>query len=219
MKSKRLRAIASLIKRDDQVLDIGCDHGYLGIYLKENNLCKEIYLSDINQNALNNALNNLKKRNLKIDCFISNGLKNIDTKNINTVVMSGMGTQTILNILEEKEKLKTIDKLIIQSNNNLDILRKGVNKKGYYLQEEITIFEKDIWYVISLFTKEKKKRTNKELTYGLVKRDKIEYFKYRIQEIDIILKKIPKKHFLLKYKLKKQKSDLTKLLKKCQSIS
>ena len=55
MINKKLKAIASFINTQDTVVDIGCDHAYLAIYLKENKLCKNVYASDINENALNIA--------------------------------------------------------------------------------------------------------------------------------------------------------------------
>ena len=60
MLNKKLKTIASLINKNDTVLDIGCDHAYLAIYLKQNNLCKDVYASDINSNALKQANKNIK---------------------------------------------------------------------------------------------------------------------------------------------------------------
>ena len=36
MNSKRLLAIASLISKKDSLVDVGCDHAYLDIYLIKN---------------------------------------------------------------------------------------------------------------------------------------------------------------------------------------
>ena len=33
--SKRLQAVATLVDVNSRVIDVGCDHGYLSIYLKE----------------------------------------------------------------------------------------------------------------------------------------------------------------------------------------
>ena len=56
----KLKTIASFIEKEDVVLDTCCDHAYLAIYLKQNQLCKEVYASDINENALNQAKKILK---------------------------------------------------------------------------------------------------------------------------------------------------------------
>ena len=50
--SNRLNAIAQFVDKKDSVVDVGCDHGYLSIYLKEVVKVKKIIASDINQNAL-----------------------------------------------------------------------------------------------------------------------------------------------------------------------
>ena len=52
MLNKKLKTIASLIDKNDTVLDIGCDHAYLAIYLKQNNLCK---IENIAINSNSNA--------------------------------------------------------------------------------------------------------------------------------------------------------------------
>ena len=59
--SKRLEAIASLTPCDSKVIDIGCDHGLLDIYLYQNKISTKIIASDVNKNALNNAKQNIKK--------------------------------------------------------------------------------------------------------------------------------------------------------------
>ena len=40
MLSKRLNAVASFVPKEAQAIDIGCDHGYLGIYLVKESLVK-----------------------------------------------------------------------------------------------------------------------------------------------------------------------------------
>ena len=60
--SKRLEAVATLVEVGKRVIDVGCDHAYLDIYLTENNDNKCI-ATDINRNALNIAENNIKKYN------------------------------------------------------------------------------------------------------------------------------------------------------------
>ena len=58
MLSYRLKKIASLIDPNKVVIDVGCDHGLLDIYLTlyNKNICTA---SDINKNALSSAINNI----------------------------------------------------------------------------------------------------------------------------------------------------------------
>jgi len=192
MISIRLRSIASFLSRDDRVLDIGCDHGYLGIYVTKEHLVSSITLTDIRNTALNQAKKNIEKENLNIPLILSDGLYRIDMKDINTIVISGMGSSNILKILKCKDKLKNVNKLILQSNNNLDKLRKGITNYGYQLVNEITIKEKDIWYVVCLFIKNNKAYIDDiTMQFGILKKDKILYYKYLYNKYLNIYKNLP----------------------------
>ena len=112
--SLRLKAIVKFVEKKDKLVDVGCDHGLLSIYLIENELVSKVIASDINQNALNSAINNIQKRSLNIETVLSDGIKDVNMKGINTLVISGMGTSTILHILEDSNKLKNVKKLIFK---------------------------------------------------------------------------------------------------------
>jgi len=208
MNSKRLLAIASLINKDDSIVDIGCDHGYLDIYLIKNKLYKKAIASDISENALSQAKANIEKYNLtkKIDTVVSNGLENIDVKDINTVVISGMGTSTILNILDNP-KVDSINKFIIQSNNNLEELRTAMNKRNYKIIKEIVVYEKGKYYTIIEFVHGKEKLSTTTKLLGAYNKDNIDYYKYLYDKYKGILNKIPK------YKLNKIFSTLHIVIK------
>ena len=149
--SKRLKSIADFIDDNSSLVDIGCDHGLLDIYLVQSKENIKVIASDINKNALDNAINNIKKYKLNNDIktILSNGLDNIDTKGLNTIVISGMGTHTIVGILyNNMRKLKNINTLVIQSNNDLDFLRYKVNKLGYKIVDEALVEDAGIIYTV-----------------------------------------------------------------------
>ena len=54
----RLLTAAGLVCNGKTVCDVGCDHGYLSIYLLQNNLASTIYAGDINEGPLNAAVFN-----------------------------------------------------------------------------------------------------------------------------------------------------------------
>ena len=167
--SPRLEKLASYIEENTNIIDIGCDHAFLDIYLaqKYNNI--NIIASDINSNALNNAKKNIKKYKLenKIKTILSKGLENINDKSLNTIIISGMGSHTITGILyNDLSKLKNIETLILQSNNDLDFLRTKITKIGYYIEKESLVKDSNIIYTIIVFKKGHKFYNKKELYFG-----------------------------------------------------
>jgi len=210
--SKRLKAITSYVAKDDKVVDVGCDHGLLSIYLIENNLVSKVIASDVNENALKNAISNIEKRNLHIKTVLSDGIEKIDLKDINTLIISGMGTSTILHILHDNKKLKKINKLIIQANNDHYILRENLNEKGYYLKEESYTYDKNKWYVTSLFVKSDNKNTIDVLKYGFLNNE--DYNDYLLKKNYEILKKIPFSSFKAKFNRFKEIRNIKKAIYK-----
>ena len=209
--SKRLLAIANLIDDNSKVADIGCDHGLVSIYLAMNKQNISIIASDINQNALDNAIKNINKYHLedKIKVCLSNGLDNINDE-IDTIIISGMGGHTIIDILtNNQEKLNTVNNIIIQSNNDIEYVRRKIVKLGYYISKEKLILDKNIYYTVILFTKGKKKYTNKEYYVGpiLLKENSkifIEKNNKEYTKLVNIKNNIPKRKLLIRLKILKE---------------
>ena len=212
MINKKLKAIASFINTQDTVVDIGCDHAYLAIYLKENKLCKNVYASDINENALNIAKHNIKEHNLDIETILSDGFKNIANTNIDTAVISGMGTNSILDIIGYAPQ--NINKYILCSHNNLDILRKKLYEHKLYIEKEIAIYDHKKYYVIMLVTKNYQKENRLSLKYGR-SNDK-EYLSYLLKKEQEVLNRIPKRKIKKRLKHLKNTWDLRKLIKRSE---
>ncbi len=209
MLNLKLKTITTLVNKNDIVIDMACDHAYLAIYLKENNLCQEVYASDISKNALLNAQNNIKAKNLNIKTYLSDGFNNLPNLNINTAIIAGVGTKTILNIV--KNTPSSVNKYIISSNNNYEELRTTMLKYHFYNTKEIVIKENNKYYPIILFTKNIQKETKLTLKYG--KSSNIEYFTYLLNKNYQILKNIPKLKVLNRLKVYINILNLKKLIK------
>jgi tRNA (adenine22-N1)-methyltransferase len=190
--TKRLESLISFFEKKDSLVDIGCDHAYLSIYLKKNNIVKDVICSDISKSALSGAIANIKNEEVDIKAYVSDGINDIPLDNINTILISGMGTRTITHILNDKNKLKKIKKIVIQTNNNYEEMRRFMNDSGYYLKEEKEIFDKDIWYIDMLFIKSSKKNSEEELKYGYLNNK--DYQNYLINYYDKIIFQIPKRN-------------------------
>lgn len=220
--SPRLANLAKMIDDNSNIVDIGCDHGLLDIYLMQTKNNIKIIASDINEKALNNAITNIKRAGLtkKIKTIISDGLESIDTTNLDTIVISGMGAHTITGILYNNlPKLKPINTIILQSNNDLEFLRKKITSIGYYIEDEKIVKEKKYYYTIIKFKKGHKHYNYKELFFGpilLKKKDKIfkDKIELEIKKYAILLSLVPKGHFLYKFKIKRKLYMCREVLKR-----
>jgi len=209
--SKRLELISSLIVDNSKVGDIGCDHGLLDIYLYKNKKNIQIIASDINQNALNSAIENIKKENLtdKIDVRLGGGLDPYQKGEVDTLIMAGMGTYTIIDILKNNiDKISNINSIIVQSNTKIELLRKEIVKLNYYIDEEIMLIDKGIYYTIISFKKGYKKYTKEELYFGpkLLKEQNKAFLDYHKKEkirLNYILKTLPKNKKTEKVKIER----------------
>lgn len=211
--SKRLEEISSLVPLKARVVDIGCDHGLLDIYLYQNGIVSKIIASDINENALSNAKENIKNNNLEyiIETRLGSGLEVINLNDkIDTIIISGMGAYTIVEILKNNpEILSTISTIIIQSNTKNYYIRKEITKMNYLIEEEKIVKDNNKYYTIIKFTKGYQKYTKKELYFGpklLSNSSKIfeEYKNAQYQKLKNIKKSIPKRKFMECYKIKKE---------------
>ena len=213
MLSKRLKCIADFVDCNSSIIDIGCDHGFLDIYLTLNKNCKCI-ASDISENVLVNTRKNIDKYNMngKIDIVCSNGLNKINVKKNDIVIISGMGTSTIINILNN-EKISKISNLIIQSNNDLCLLRKSCIKLGFYIYDEKMIVDHNKIYTIIYFKRGYQKYNNLDYLFGPIARKNRYYsniYKIIYDKNKNILEQIPNNKFILHlrqytylYKIKK----------------
>ena len=216
MLSLRLSSLTKFVNYNDKIIDIGCDHALLDIFLVKNDLVKSIIASDINVQALNSGIKNIENEGLsdKISARLGDGLNVLtDKDNIDTVIISGMGTNTIIGILNN-DHLKDINKLIIQSNNDHTMLRKYVTKLGFFIKNEEYFQDNKKNYINIVFVRGNKKYSKIDLTYGPILKHNKPYLEFEINNIEKIEELVPKNKILLHFQLKKEKRVLKKLLRK-----
>lgn len=208
--SDRLKSLTKYINKTDKVIDIGCDHALLDIYLVKNNIVDNIIVSDVSSNALKQGINNINKYNLtnKIDARCGNGLEVLnDSDIVNTVIISGMGSNTILKILSNKY-IKNINKLVIQSNKDYELLRRNIVSLGFIIDKEEVVEDNGKLYINIIFIKGNKEYSDTIYKYGLNSMvNKEIYYNYLIDKYNKILSNVNDESILEKIKI------LTSLLK------
>ena len=111
--------------------------------------------------------------------------------------------------------------MILQSNNDLEILRRRVTSLGYNLIDEKTVFDKGFWYIVCLFVKNSDNILDEEIIkYGILKKDKIPYYEYLLKKNKTILNNIQKENPNSKTIeiLEREQKDLENLLEKSGHI-
>ena len=142
--SKRLMKIASYVNYCEAIADIGTDHGYIPIYLVKNNKCNSAIASDINKGPIEKASTNIRFEGLseKIKCLLGGGLKPLKVGEVNGVIIAGMGGNLIRDIiLEDIEKVKLYDFLILQPAQNPEVLREFLYNNNFEILNEDLILD------------------------------------------------------------------------------
>ncbi|MBO5211740.1 MAG: SAM-dependent methyltransferase [Clostridia bacterium] len=148
--SQRLETIATLVPIGARVCDIGCDHGYLAIYLRLKGIAKTVIAADLNELPLERARKNIEKLNAdNIDLRLCDGLAGIEKDEVDTVIIAGMGGNVIAGIVERCDFAKS-DALtfILQPTTSAEVLREFLCKNGFDIVSETVVYENDKLYSV-----------------------------------------------------------------------
>lgn len=217
--NERLKLVASFVEENSNVIDVGCDHALLDIYLFLNRKKIRVVASDIKEGPLKIAQSNIEKYNLKdhIEVRLGNGIDTIDDK-IDTIVISGMGGLNMIGILKyQTDRLKQVNTIILSPNNEVSSLRREIVKLGYYIEDEEVLDEKNQIYHVIKFKKGKKHYSKQELDLGpilLQKKNKLfmTYLEKERTKIIKLLNILPKKYLKRRYQLKRELKEINKNL-------
>ena len=207
----RLKKIGDLVEANSFCLDVGCDHALLDIYLIKQRKMEHAVASDIAPGPLEQAKKNIQREGLEnqIETRLGPGLEPY-TKDINTIIISGMGGRNIIGILKAKPKvLKQIDTLILSPNNYQEDVKKYICKNGFYIANEEFVRDNRFIYQIIVLKRGERKYTKKEYFFGPVFLEKKgplfrEYYARELKSREILLSMLPKNYYLKRLQVKKE---------------
>jgi tRNA (adenine22-N1)-methyltransferase len=148
--SKRLLTCAGFVHPGDRVADIGCDHGYLGIYLLQQGIAGSVIASDVNEQPLQCAVINAEKYGFrdKMTFFLSDGVRNIP-RDFDCMVCAGMGADTMVSILEAAPWLRSGQyRMILQCQSKIPVLRKYLSDNGWCIARETVLRDGRFLYTV-----------------------------------------------------------------------
>ncbi len=144
--NKRLKTLfdeATRLSNGDVVADIGADHGYLAVMLKNSNKFERVIATDISAPSLEKTVELAKSLNLDIDCRVGDGL--LVAPDATMACVCGMGGYEIIKILNQQSK---VQKFVLQPVQNAIELRLYLLKNHYKIVSDYVIEDKNKFYNI-----------------------------------------------------------------------
>ena len=148
----RLQLLATLIPKGSRLADVGTDHGYVPVYLLQRGLISGAIASDIGAEPLQHAKNTAAEYEVEgIDFRLCPGLDAVAPEECDTILIAGMGGETIITILENAPWTKRGEHLLLlQPMTKVEMLRKWLSDNEYTFTGERLVFDKDHLYPIML---------------------------------------------------------------------
>lgn len=144
----RLLSIANCIDMKG-FADVGTDHGFLPVFMAKRGYEGNIIASDINPDPLNCAIHNANEADVsdKIEFILCNGLDAGIKDKIDSIVIAGMGGDSICGILDRAEWCMDSEyKLILQPMTKAEILRYWLSCNDFQISDEIYIDDNGVTY-------------------------------------------------------------------------
>lgn len=193
---QRLLAIVDLVRKTATVVDVGCDHGYVANYLVEEKLAKKVYATDISEPSLrkNERFAYMRGNDQRVISLLGDGLEPLKDKDYDLVIIAGMGGDLIIKIIEESFDQVKGKTLVLQPMTQRDSVRKYLVAKGFKIQEEKIVRDKNKFYEIMKFIPGKDQGSTCGYLFGqnlLEKKDPVlkEYLEILLEKTESYIKK------------------------------
>lgn len=147
--SARMKALVGLVTPGRVVCDIGCDHGFVSIYLVQKGIADKVYAMDVRSGPLSRAREHIAAYGLEqqIETRLSDGLFMLEVGEADCAICAGMGGPLMIKILQEgREKVLVMKELILQPQSEITEFRKYLRTSGYHIIKEDMVFEDGKYY-------------------------------------------------------------------------
>ncbi|MBO5743399.1 MAG: SAM-dependent methyltransferase [Clostridia bacterium] len=198
--SPRLLKIASLIPKGEKVADVGTDHGYIPLYLFENNIISHAIAMDVNPMPLKRAEDNITAAGFgeKCEFRLSNGLEKLLENEATSVVIAGMGGLLMMDIISRgMPVINKETKLFLQPMIAAPELRLFLFENGFTIENEYVVREENKFYNIICARRGEWKYSNEDIYIGRNTKKNSpevfdEYIKYKYRVCENIINGIKK---------------------------
>ncbi|MGN1147098.1 MAG: tRNA (adenine(22)-N(1))-methyltransferase [Lachnospiraceae bacterium] len=149
--SKRLKTIADMVTPGNRTADVGCDHGFVSIYLYREKIAPRVYAMDVRTGPLARAKEHIESYGLSeyIETRLSDGLTALAPGEAETIICAGMGGRLMAKILlEGDEKVRAAKELILEPQSEIRFFREFLRTHGLLIIQEDLIKEDGKFYPV-----------------------------------------------------------------------
>lgn len=153
--SKRMEAVVNMVSPQSfAIADIGCDHAYVSIALRQRRMAQKVIAMDVRKGPLAIAKNNVMQYGLEdtITLRLSDGLEQLQPNEVDTIIIAGMGGLLMMRILEEGRSVwKEAGKcpaFILQPQSDIDKVRHYLYENGYFIERECMLIDEGKYYTV-----------------------------------------------------------------------
>lgn len=149
--NRRLQMILNMIPDGLGTVDVGTDHGYLPVALAQRGYPGHIFASDLRKGPLDAARRSAERACCaeKIQFLLCDGLELCPHDKIDTIVIAGMGGDTICGILDRAEFCYDARyRLILQPMTHPEVLRYWLIYNGFGIEEEHIVEDRGNLYPV-----------------------------------------------------------------------
>lgn len=145
---KRLEQIVAMVPPCRTAADIGCDHAYVSIALRERGKAERVLACDVRPGPLEQAKANISRAGLadSIETRLGDGLQPVQTGEAETVILAGMGGELMLRILEGREA--DFSRFILSPQSDIAHVREKLLQKGLQWTDEVMLRDEGKYYVV-----------------------------------------------------------------------
>ncbi|MCI5873870.1 MAG: class I SAM-dependent methyltransferase [Clostridiales bacterium] len=147
--SERLCRAASLISDGNRLADVGTDHGYVPIYLLQQQRIPRAIAMDINRGPLERAKEHIRLYRLEeyIETRLSDGVKALKADEADSILIAGMGGGLVMHILEAGQDVcRQAKELVLQPQSELERVRRFLWSEHYCVDAEEMVKEDGKYY-------------------------------------------------------------------------
>lgn len=141
--------LADMVTAGSRVADVGCDHGFLSIWLVQAGVSPKVLAMDVRKGPLAAARGHIEAYGLGdyIETRLSDGLISCEAGEVDALVCAGMGGRLMERILTESmEKAKGFKELILQPQSELWEFRTFLRREGFEVLKEEAVCEDGKFY-------------------------------------------------------------------------